>query len=313
MSAAPRLSVVVPHYNHGQYVAGAIEAIVTQSTLPAEIAIVDDRSDSESWSVVEALAKRYPLVRLIRHDANRGVNASCHTGLAAVTGDYVLITAADDRMAPDHIARVSAALARHSGAGIVFSDNAMMSESGDDRTLFPLGIGDEARAFDPQQFRHFLGRSFFYVATCNVWFRTDALRRFGFDERLRWHADLFAAYAIGMSSGAIYVPNAVTYFRDVPTSYGAVGRGSALQVDVIRAWLEKTAEPTFWDQRAAFRDAAALPMYSWSAVRALAGDPAFLTRRLVGRLFVRAGWNRMRRFAPIGLRKWGRQVLSRRA
>ena len=27
------------------------------------------------------MARRYPLVRLIRHDANRGVNAACHTGL----------------------------------------------------------------------------------------------------------------------------------------------------------------------------------------------------------------------------------------
>ena len=46
----------------------------------------------------------------------------CNTGLEIVTGDFVLFSAADDRLSPEMVARASAAAAAFPHAGIVFSD-----------------------------------------------------------------------------------------------------------------------------------------------------------------------------------------------
>lgn len=60
-----------------------------------ELLIVDDSSTDGTSQIVESLAARFPDVHLLRHPVNRGKGAALRTGIAAASGDVILIQDAD--------------------------------------------------------------------------------------------------------------------------------------------------------------------------------------------------------------------------
>ncbi|MEO8176320.1 MAG: glycosyltransferase family A protein [Sphingomicrobium sp.] len=85
------VSVVIPTYNHARYLGGAIDSVLAQTVVPAEIIVIDDGSTDRPEEVVA----HYPSVRLIRQD-NRGLAAARNTGWHAATNPYVTFLDADD-------------------------------------------------------------------------------------------------------------------------------------------------------------------------------------------------------------------------
>ena len=107
----PRMSIVIPHYNHVDLLPQALDAIARQTMRPFEVVVVDDGSTDESVARLESLATKLPWLRICRHPGNRGVNAACNTGLDLVSGDFVLFSAADDRLSTTMIEHAFAAAA----------------------------------------------------------------------------------------------------------------------------------------------------------------------------------------------------------
>src|SRR5262245_7866102 len=93
----PALSIVVPNYNHGHLIGEALAAMAGQTAAPFEVIVVDDGSTDDSVARIRALAADMPL-QLHSHPRNRGVVAAMNTGLSLVKGDFVLFSAADDRL-----------------------------------------------------------------------------------------------------------------------------------------------------------------------------------------------------------------------
>lgn len=90
-----KLSVVIPVYNEAATLAEII-ARVRATGLVDEIIVVDDASSDDSPTILSRLAPdpQLPLT-ILRHEQNRGKGAGVRTGLAAVSGDFVLVQDAD--------------------------------------------------------------------------------------------------------------------------------------------------------------------------------------------------------------------------
>jgi glycosyltransferase involved in cell wall biosynthesis len=305
------MSVVIPNYNHGHLIEDALGAIGRQTMAPAEVVVVDDGSTDDSVARLQSLAARMPWLRIVRHGENRGVTAASNSGLAEIGGDFVLFSAADDRLGNETVERAFAAAAAFPATGIVFSDHAEMSPDGASVRVSPLDIPDQRRYFPPGDFVALMQRDFFYFHVSNVWFNVPLLRALGgFHPDLRWHGDLFVAYAAAFDAGAVYTPGAVSYFRVVPDSYSSGARGDA-QLDVLRAWLEATRQPGWEERRAAFIAAAVWPEYSLRAVPVLLSDLRYLTPRLARRLAWLTAWSAIAPFVDTGLRRRLREMRSR--
>jgi dolichol-phosphate mannosyltransferase len=90
-----KLSVIIPVYNEENTLKEII-ARVRATGLVHEIIVVDDAStDSSSMILAKLQNGNQPPLRNFRHEKNRGKGAAMRTGLAAVTGDLVLVQDAD--------------------------------------------------------------------------------------------------------------------------------------------------------------------------------------------------------------------------
>ncbi len=94
------LSVVIPVYNEQatiEAIVGRVLAVDLPAGLGRELVLVDDRSTDATWQRMAALPEVHPraAIRLLRQDRNRGKGAALRVGLAAATGDLLLIQDAD--------------------------------------------------------------------------------------------------------------------------------------------------------------------------------------------------------------------------
>lgn len=112
------VSIIIPCFNQGQYLAESIGSVLASDYQQLEIIVVDDGStDPETRSLLERLD--YPKTRLIRQE-NRGLAGARNSGIAAANGSYILPLDADDRIGPQYISQAVAALESDPKRGIVY-------------------------------------------------------------------------------------------------------------------------------------------------------------------------------------------------
>ncbi len=90
------LSVVVPCYNERETILQILHAIKQSPAFPEhelELIVVDDCSGDGTLDILEKYPQSY--TRLLKHEVNQGKGAALRTGIAAATGDVVIIQDAD--------------------------------------------------------------------------------------------------------------------------------------------------------------------------------------------------------------------------
>ena len=95
-----RLSVVIVNYNTRDLLRNCLLSL-RDSTLPAEIIVVDNASDDGS---AEMVAAEFPNVRLLAQTENRWFCGGNNLGISAATGEYVLLLNPDTTVKPDALA-----------------------------------------------------------------------------------------------------------------------------------------------------------------------------------------------------------------
>ena len=105
------LSIVIPAYNEERYIATLLDRIAAVDLAPLEfrkeIIVVDDCSRDRTADIVAAV----PNVTLHRMERNGGKGRAVRAGIAAATGDYLIIQDADLEYDPrDYIPMLKTAL-----------------------------------------------------------------------------------------------------------------------------------------------------------------------------------------------------------
>lgn len=119
----PRVSVVIPCYNHARFLPEAVASVVAQTFTDWEIIIVDDGSPDDTATVAQRLIAAHPdrRIRLIRQE-NRGQAEARNAGIRAARAPYILPLDADDLIEPEMLAQTVAVLDAHPGVGFVYTD-----------------------------------------------------------------------------------------------------------------------------------------------------------------------------------------------
>ncbi|HKJ75318.1 MAG TPA: glycosyltransferase family A protein [Alphaproteobacteria bacterium] len=131
------LSIMIPNYNYGTYIAKAIESVVRQDYESIELVIVDDGSTDNSLEVVQGClptTKDLARVEVLPAQKNQGKLAAINRAMHHIHGEYCIILDADDYLSSGYARRCIGELSRaHSedpSIGFVYTDCNLISEDG---------------------------------------------------------------------------------------------------------------------------------------------------------------------------------------
>lgn len=181
------VSVVIPLYNHGKYIAETLYSVLQQSYPANEIIVVDDGSKDGCGSIVESLAVNNKNIIFWRQH-NRGAHNAINAGVARATSDIVLILNSDDIYHRDRLMEVERAF-REQDADAVFTDIEYCD--GDSKPIdFEWHRNAMADYKNSKIFDESLINGNFIATTSNIAFRRDALESIGGFSNLRYAHDL---------------------------------------------------------------------------------------------------------------------------
>ena len=99
------VTVLIPAFNEAPTIEHVLRRVAALD-LRTEMLVVDDGSADDTVAIVERLASELPNLRLLRHERNRGKGAGVRTGVAASTGDIVVIQDADLEYDPSDLPKL---------------------------------------------------------------------------------------------------------------------------------------------------------------------------------------------------------------
>jgi len=110
-STEPRISAVVPSYNHARFVELTLRSIFKQTLAPAELLVIDDGSTDESPRIIERVLHESPIPCELIARHNSGLCATLNEGLGRTSGEYFAYLGSDDLWMPEFLAARAATLA----------------------------------------------------------------------------------------------------------------------------------------------------------------------------------------------------------
>jgi glycosyltransferase involved in cell wall biosynthesis len=246
----PLVSVGLPVYNGERYLRRALDALVAQESVELEIIVADNASTDRSAEIAEARAAVDRRVRVLRSDANRGVEANFARVLDAASGTYFMWAGCDDWWAPTFVRRMIGALEADPAAVVAMSAVERVTESG-----LVVDVVRHTGAADPSRLGPFAltmqlagGRP--YHLFIYGLFRTAFLRQAftGFAPVVG--ADRLFMCRVAMAGGFVYV-DAVLHRRlvrnaPIQTRYADEAIGDLWRGSSARWRLAARAGPYLW-------------------------------------------------------------------
>src|SRR5262245_47483785 len=138
MTMSPEVSVCMPMYNAGPYLAPAIESILAQTFEDFEFLILDDASTDGSLTVARRFADADRRIRVVSFE-HQGYPSLLNESLKLANGRYVARMDADDVVLPDRLERQIIYMRAHPECVAVGTQVIMIDPDGEplDRTHLP--------------------------------------------------------------------------------------------------------------------------------------------------------------------------------
>ena len=227
----PLVSVIIPNYNYGRFLAQAIDSVLAQSYPRVELLVVDDGSTDGSRGIEPRYGRRLRWITQPRH----GVSAARNRGVAESRGELVAFLDADDAWHPEKLARQVARLDRPA-VGMVCCGLQHIDEAG--RALgqsVPTQRGRLLREIALLRWAYAPGGSAALV-------RRTSLERAGvFDEQLSTSADWDLWRRIACRDEIEICPEPLVSYR---VHAGSMHRNlEVFERDMLRAFAKMFADP----------------------------------------------------------------------
>jgi glycosyltransferase involved in cell wall biosynthesis len=112
MNSGPLVSILIPNYNYGRFLAEAIDSALAQTYRNTEVIVVDDGSTDDSREVIAGYGDR--IIPILKE--NEGQASAFNAGFAASRGEWIALLDSDDTFEPAKMERVLDLASRHPDA-----------------------------------------------------------------------------------------------------------------------------------------------------------------------------------------------------
>jgi glycosyltransferase involved in cell wall biosynthesis len=240
----PKVSAIVPNYNHARFLEQRIRSILEQTYQDFELIYLDDASTDNSNEVFAKFAN-HPKVRSIFNTTNSGSPfKQWNKGVRLAQGEYIWIAESDDYAEPHFLETLVAVLDQNPKTGLVYCQSCLVDE--DSKIL-----SHTYEAWTNDISTHRWSKNFINSGTSEckdflvckntipnasaVLFRKNLYTEFGgADETFVVAGDWLAWTKILLASDVNFIAEPLNYFRCHPTS---TSRNSMRLGSVIREAL----------------------------------------------------------------------------
>jgi len=210
----PKISVVLPSFNHERFIGDAIRSVLGQSFDDFELIVVDDASIDDSASIIRGFSD--PRCRMVIQPENRGAPATMNEGLRQAGGEFVAFLGSDDKMAPNRLARQLEAFVAQPALGAVFSWVEAIDETDaphPDQTSTPAGNNRQPNR-SRQQHLAYMFEHGCCLCQPSALVRRECFQRLGLlDERLANSHDFDFWLRLLLRYEILILPECLTYYR----------------------------------------------------------------------------------------------------
>ncbi len=164
----PEISVIIPLYNHEDFIEQTIQSVLEQSFQDFEIVIVDDGSTDNSVEFVKRIADSR--IRLFCQE-NRGAHNALNTGISHACGRYIAILNSDDLFAKERLGKCYQLIEADPSIGIVCTGVQCIDSSGQALHQIrsaPLYLNRGKRSHEDQVIPLDLFADNFLISTSNI-------------------------------------------------------------------------------------------------------------------------------------------------
>jgi glycosyltransferase involved in cell wall biosynthesis len=201
LPAQPRVSIITPSFNQGQFLEESIRSVLEQDYPDIEYIIVDGGSTDNS---VEIIQKYQDRLSWWVSEKDKGHADALNKGFSHATGEILAWLNSDDIYFPNAISEAVSVLKSHPDVGMVYGDADLIDDSG-------LSAGQFG---SKQTDYHQMLRGSVHIPQATTFFRADLWRQVGpLDLSLFYSFDYDLWVRLAKLSQLLYVPKRWAKFR----------------------------------------------------------------------------------------------------
>jgi len=207
-----KISICIPTYNQGAFLAQAIQSAYNQTLLPIEIIVFDDCSTDNTYQVLQELQPSIPILTIYRQPTNVGISRNVDACLRAGTGDYIIRLDSDDCLLPAYAETLAKKLDEYPEAGYAHADVQEI-----DKNSNPLNVRQLYRRSGFQAGNEALRAASkgYKVAANIIMFRKTALEKVGYiTSPVNFAEDFYlSAELAAVGYGNVYINQILSCYR----------------------------------------------------------------------------------------------------
>ena len=132
MNTTPKVSVIVPNYNHQAFLKERIDTILQQTYQDFELIILDDCSTDDSVSIIESYRNNEHVTHIVLNEHNSGSTfLQWDKGISLAKGEYIWIAESDDAAHPQFLSTLVEQLEKHPEAVVAYAHSLLVNEKGE--------------------------------------------------------------------------------------------------------------------------------------------------------------------------------------
>ena len=153
MKSNPRVSVIIPNYNHARYLDERINTVLEQTFQDFEIVILDDKSTDDSVSVISKYKDHPHVSQIVVNEENSGkVFSQWHKGFELAKGELIWIAESDDKCLPTLLGELVPEFDHDSNLALAFSRTVCFTDDGHESISYGEITDSNTQRMDGRQF-----------------------------------------------------------------------------------------------------------------------------------------------------------------
>ncbi len=151
----PLVSVIIPNYNHADYLHERIDSVLSQDFQDFELIILDDKSTDNSLSVINEYKGHPHVSHIIANEKNTGNTfIQWERGINLAQGEFIWVAESDDVAKPQLLGTLIAVLQANPQAVIAYCHSQMIDSKGQplDFTWHPKGSSGDTVIYEGKDF-----------------------------------------------------------------------------------------------------------------------------------------------------------------